>query len=179
MDEDVELMRRGRSGDAAAFWQVAHRHRNAVYRVACGIVGVGDDAEDVVQDVFLRAFRAIHQYDTSRAPAAWLRAIAVNCSINACRRRTRNGHLVDSSHLAGLGGNGSTPEQHAVAGETWRRVRAAMETLSPRQRAVVTLSAFEDLEMAEIAETMGCSVATAKTHLHRARERLARSLDDA
>jgi RNA polymerase sigma-70 factor (ECF subfamily) len=179
MDEDAELMRRGKAGEVGAFWQVAHRHRAMVYRVARGILGSRDDAEDVVQDVLLRAYRALGRYDTCREPAAWLRAIAVNCSITACRRRARSGGSVDFSLVANVRGSDQTPEHYAVAGETWTRIRAAMDSLSPRQRAVVTLSAFDDLAIGDIAQTMGCSVTTAKTHLHRAREHLARALADA
>lgn len=176
--KDVELMRRSRAGDAGAFWEVAHRHREMVYRVARGIVGCRDEAEDVVQEVFLRAYGALGGYDTRREPAAWLRAIAVNCAITACRRRGRNGTSLDTALIGELHGSDETPEQHAVAGETWMRILVAMDSLSPRQRAVVTLSAFDDLAMADIAEAVGCSVNTAKTHLHRAREHLARALAD-
>jgi len=116
--DDRELMRQCKAGDSAAFWQLAHRHRQMVFCVARGILGGDDDAEDVVQDVFLRAYRAIGRYDTRREPAAWLRTIAVNCSLTACKRRSRNGRDLGDRRVAELPGTGHTPEQHAMAGET-------------------------------------------------------------
>lgn len=177
-DEDAELMRRSKAGDTGAFWQVAHRHREMVYRLARGIVGSKDDAEDVVQEAFLKAFHALDRYDTGREPTAWLRTIAVNCAVSMCKRKGRRHASLDSSRIAEVHGSDHTPEHYAVAGETWMRICTAMDSLSPQQRAVVTLSAFEDLAMTDVAETMGCAATTAKTHLHRARERLARALAD-
>jgi RNA polymerase sigma-70 factor, ECF subfamily len=175
---DTELMRQGMAGDTAAFWQLAHRHRAMVYRIARGIVRTPEDAEDVVQEVFLSAYRALDQFDLRREPAAWLRAIAVNRSITACRQRSRAWTLVDSSSAVEAVSRLGVPEEHAEEADMRARLSEALVSLSPRQRAVVTLSGLDGLTPEQIAEAMGCRVGTVKTHLHRARERLAHLLAD-
>ncbi len=169
-------MRRCLAGDLGAFAELTHRHRQVVYRVALGIVRCPDEAEDVVQETFLRAYRALDRYDLGREPLGWLRAIAVNCALTQCRRRGRNRALALSEGARGTLRPPERPEQRVAEEQTRVRIEAAIGELPPRQRAAITLFALDQLALAEVAQAMGCSVGSVKKHLHRARTRLGRSL---
>jgi RNA polymerase sigma factor (sigma-70 family) len=170
---DRQLASRCRLGDGAAFAELAHTHRVALYRTALGILRCADLAEDVVQEALIRAYQASRRLDPDREPLAWLRAIVVRCALTACRSEARRaeftarlGRCEQTRQAAAPGGDGATA-----------RFEAAVEALSPMQRAVLTLSAVEDLTLAEAARVLGCSVGTAKKHLHRARERVRSALN--
>ncbi len=175
---DTELMRQAQAGDAAAFWQLAHTHRATVYRIARGIVGSPEDAEDVVQEVFLRAYQALRRFDLARPPIAWLRTITVHCAISVARRRGRTRLLDGATSFPEAASAWESPEDHAIGREAQDRLRRSLGALSPQQRAAITLSAIDGLSVGEIAEAMGCRTPTVKTHLLRARERLAHLMAD-
>jgi RNA polymerase sigma-70 factor, ECF subfamily len=170
LSADRELIVRCRAGDPAAFAELAERHRAMIYRVALGIVRCPDTAEDIVQETLVRAYRSRARLDPGRDAGAWLRTIAANRALTACRREARGRGLVPALR-----------EEHADAGEADTsdgRVERALRMLSPMQRAVLTLFALDELTLPEAARSLGCSLGTTKKHLHRARERLRELLAD-
>jgi len=170
---DGELVRRARLGDQGAFRELVERHRAMVLRVARAVTGDRDDGEDVAQEAFVNAYRALGRYDPSRDFATWLRAITVRQAVSAlrARRRQRGADPAQPPHE-----QQEAPEAVAEGAELRQRVRQAIESLPIRQRVAVTLFALDGADLSETAEAMGCSVGAVKTHLHRARERLAQLL---
>ncbi|HOS92126.1 MAG TPA: RNA polymerase sigma factor [Armatimonadota bacterium] len=175
---DGELVRRCRLGDRCAFRERVQRHRAMVLRVARAITGSREDGEDVAQEAFVSAYRALGRYDSSRDFDTWLRAITVRHAVSALRaRRRRRPNGAAEVAESGLGG-GDEPAAAIEGAELRQRVRRAIGSLPIRQRVAITLFGLDGADLAETARAMGCSVGAVKTHLHRARERLARLLGD-
>jgi RNA polymerase sigma-70 factor (ECF subfamily) len=168
---DAELAQQCRQGDAAAYAELMRRHRRTVYRVAYAVLGSSEDAEDVVQEAFVRAYRAIHRYNPRYAFATWLRRIAVNCAVNrlGALRRTPQ---TNEEPLQMEATPDPGPHEQAAAAELQAQVRSEVAGLPLKQRLAVTLFHLDGMSLAETAQTIGCSVGAVKSHLHRARERL-------
>jgi RNA polymerase sigma factor (sigma-70 family) len=177
---DGELARRSRNGDAEAFAQLVDRHRRTVYAVARAVLGSPEEAEDVAQEALIRAYRSLGRYDTSREFAAWIRAITVNCAVTALRRRRRPGWAVAERlpHALDPADTRSSPHEDASAHAFEASLRAEIARLPLKQRLAITLFGLDGLDLAGAAEAIGCSVGATKVHLSRAREKLARALDD-
>lgn len=170
--EDNELAARCKQGDPYAFTQLVRRHRGGVYRAAYAILGDREDAEDVAQEAFMRAYTAIRSFNHKRSFAQWIWRITVNCAISTLRKR----RPITAKTVQGLepegAGTGSDPAQHASASDFRTQVRQALATLPPRQQAAISLFALEDMDMASVATVMGCAPGTVRVHVHRARQRL-------
>jgi RNA polymerase sigma-70 factor (ECF subfamily) len=174
---DAELARQCRQGDTAAYAELIRRHRWTIYRVAYAVLGSSEDAEDVVQEAFVRAYRAIHRYNPRYAFATWVRRIAVNCAASRLGA-LRHAPPADVESLQMAPTPGPGPHERAEAGELQTRIRSEIAELPLKQRLAVTLFHLDGMSLAETAQTIGCSVGAVKSHLHRARERLAQRLAD-
>ena len=144
--------------------------RASILAVAGALVGDWAIAEDVVQESFAQAYlqwKTVGQFDR---PGAWVRRVAINKAISRLRRREAETRALGR---VGLGSQASSDAPVADA-ELWAVVRG----LPRRQAQAVALTYIMDLTMAEVAEVLGCSEGSVKTHLHRARERLAREMPD-
>ncbi|MBI2299156.1 MAG: sigma-70 family RNA polymerase sigma factor [Armatimonadetes bacterium] len=155
---DQELVRRWRNGDAGAFAELVHLYRETVYRLAYAVV---------------RAWRAGARCDPDYGFGGWIRRITVNCATARLRRR-REPEPEPPEPLEPRRG----PHQQAEAAELQARVRGAIRGLPLQQRLAVTLFHLDGLDLAATAQALGCSVGAAKSHLHRAREKLATALAD-
>lgn len=188
---DEELAVRAKDGDEAAFSELVDRFTPVVFRVARGITGSRQDAEDIVQETFLRAFRHIAAYSPSQAAfRTWLLTIARNLSINLFhslkRRAARfwddSGADSDSDQYRTVRGRLDTGNPNAEAlmieRERMLRVEGALEKLPRRQRAVLVLKAYEGLSYAEIAEIMETSASSVESLIFRARKKLLESLEE-
>ncbi len=175
---DKELAHKCQQGDVDAYAQLVHRHRKMVYRVAYAILGDAEDAEDVVQEAFVRGYQAISRYDARYAFADWIRRITVNCALTRLRKQRRLGNGTSLSALVTGEAADADPAGHAATNDLQDEVRQALAALPPRQRAAITLFALADMDLAGVAEAMGCAVGTVKSHLHRARQKLAELLAD-
>lgn len=171
--KDRELIARCQAGDQAAYGELVRRYREAEYRAAYAVLGNHEQAEDVVQEAFIRAYRAIGRFDSSYSFAAWIKRITVNCAISALHKRHRALPL-DAAEVT----SHADPAQHTAISGLHNSVHQALDMLSPQQRAAITLFALEDMDLASTAEAMGCAVGTVKTHLHRARQKLRQALAD-
>ena len=176
--QDRELARKSQQGDADAYTELVRRHRRMVYGVAYAIVARSDDAEDVVQEAFLRAFGAIGRYNPRYEFAGWIRRIAVNCAVSSLRRQQRSRRLAQAGAAHANPGPVPTPAEHLAAAELQGHVRRAVDSLPLKQRLAITLFALEDMDLAGTAQAIGCSVGAVKSHLHRARAKLADLLSE-
>jgi RNA polymerase sigma-70 factor (ECF subfamily) len=173
---DEDLVRACVAGDRAAFDQLVTRHQRQVYRLCYRFVGNHEDAAELAQDAFVRAYRALRKFERSAAFTTWLHRIAVNVCLNRLAvKRPKHEPLDDSGawHAAGERADASV-----IRAEREKRVRAAIARLPDRQRATLILRAYHDLPHAEIARIMGNSVGAAKANFFHALANLKKLLTD-
>lgn len=177
---DRELMARLADGDRDALAPLMERHYRRLYRIALGYLRQPDDALDVVQEAFVRAFQGASRWDGSAEAGPWLARIAVNLAIDRWRRNRRRYQtftpLAESDHVASLADRGPSPDRHVLGREAGERVAAALRVLPDRQRAVVVLRHYQDMSLDEIARTLDMSLGTVKSSLHRALGRMREAL---
>ncbi|MBN1221493.1 MAG: RNA polymerase sigma factor [Anaerolineae bacterium] len=177
---ELALVQRWQAGDADAFEQLYTRHATAIYRLGWAILQQTQAAEDVVQETFLRAYRARQRFDPARASfGTWLYQIA----LNYCRSFLRRKRLltVPWSQPTGepLEMPDSTrpgPETSLLRGEYRRLLWEAVQNLSDPLREVITLHYYMELPAVEIAVMLNCPEGTIYSRLHNARRRLANAL---
>jgi len=172
---DSELVARCQGDDTAAYEELVRRHREAVYRVVYAVVGNHDQAEDVMQEAFLHAYQTIRRFDSRRPFAPWLKRIGVNCAISALRQQGRMARAANRDVALSYEAN---PEECAIANDLHAAVSQAVSKLPARQRRAVMLFSLAEMDLAETAAMMGCTVGTVKTHLYRARQKLRALLAD-
>jgi RNA polymerase sigma-70 factor, ECF subfamily len=173
---DRELMARLAVGDREALAPLMERHYRRLYRIALSYLRQPDDALDVVQEAFVKAFQSASRWDGSAEAGPWLARITVNLSIDRWRRNRRRAQtfspLAESDHVATLADHGPSPDRRVQGREAGERVAAALAGLPERQRAVVVLRHYQDMSLEEIAEALGMSLGTVKSSLHRALGRM-------
>jgi RNA polymerase sigma-70 factor, ECF subfamily len=173
--DDRSLVTRAQAGDLRAFETLVERHRRRIYRLAYRMTCTHEDADDVLQETFVRAFGNLRRFDLSRPFANWLYTIAVNLCLDRRRRSLRERRVawdqVEDLQVASPPGSGS-PEKAAENGELRGRLHDAMSRLPRRQRAAVMLFEVDGLRITEIADLLRCSEGAVKSTLHRARRRL-------
>jgi RNA polymerase sigma-70 factor (ECF subfamily) len=169
VDEDGEAVERYRRGDARAFDGLVRKYQRPIYYLALRYVKNADDAKDVAQRAFVRAFQSLAGFRGASSFKTWLYRIAVNLSLNHLRdhARERPTEIAEDALVA-----------EAVAGarldqrDDRRRLLAALDVLPPKQRLVVELRVFEDLSFKEVADVAECSENAAKVNFHHAVKRL-------
>jgi RNA polymerase sigma-70 factor (ECF subfamily) len=174
---DEELIARVLAGDQASYETLVTRYRDYVYTIAVRIVGNDEDAEDVAQEAFVRAYRALPRFRGDSKFSSWLYRIATNRALTHLKKRRRRAVTVDIAagpHIeAGAIDDGrraeTSPELAVRDAEFRRAVRAAVLELPEQYRVVVTLFYLEERSYKEVAATLGIPMGTLKTHLHRAR----------
>ena len=178
---DASLVQRARTGDRDAFGLLVERHMRRAYLQALGLVGSREDALDLSQEAFARAFRARHTLDPDRPFYAWLYQILRRLCFNFRRDRRVRSALLEREGSAWLTDVAlrAAPVDPGTAlerAELSRRVTAGIEALPDREREVLVLKEFEDLKYREIAELVGVPIGTVMSRLYSARRRLAECL---
>jgi len=171
---DEALVEQCRSGDREAFTELVRRHMNGVHWFVRRIVGT-PDSEDITQEVFLRAYEALPRFRREGRFAAWLYRIARNLCLSELRKRGRCGETVPLEEE--IAASPSTLSRDALterieSRDLSRLVRAAMDKLPEKYRAVLTLFYLNEMRYEEIAAIMDIPIGTVKTHIHRGRLRL-------
>jgi len=157
------------AGNGEAFGELVTRHLRRAYAVAYRIVGNRHDAEDLVQEAFVAAFRKFDTFDTQRPFGPWFFRILVNRGFNA-RKSSRVRATQDLTD--DLGARGISPDKAAEHAQLQDALQAALLDLPPRQRVLVELVELEGFTPSEAAELLEISPATARWHLHTARGNL-------
>lgn len=183
---DAELIAAVRGGDAQAFETIMRRHNRLLFRTARAILQNEADAEEVVQETYLKAYLHLGGFAQQARLSTWLVKIAVNEALGRLRRRMPGGPpeaFAESSMTAetsitapSLSPAASTPEAAAAQLEIRRLLEAAIDALPQAQRAVFVLRAVEEFTTEDTADCLGIPAETVKTRLHRARQHLRRSL---
>jgi RNA polymerase sigma-70 factor (ECF subfamily) len=176
MLEDKELVERCLQGDAGAFEGLVSRYQEPVYRVVRRFLGNREDALEISQETFARAWQKLAMFDPSRKFSTWIFTVAGNLARDVLRRKKRRPEVLETEMIVSLPG-GDRPENSAVQREEAERLRAAVETLSEDKRLAVVLRYFEGMPLAEVAEITGTEVSTLKVRLFRARKDLMKMLE--
>lgn len=179
---DEELVASAQKGERRAFEELVERHKQKAYHIAFGFARDREDAKDLSQDAFLKAFANLKNFDGRSSFYTWFYRILVNLCLDYKRRQKRAPadefdetveHQMDPSHEPKTA---RTPDQHVLAGQFSRKVGSALEALPAKQRTVFILRNHQGLSIKEIAETMETAEGTVKVHLHRAVTALRQSL---
>ena len=182
---DPELVRAALGGSELAFRALVERYQRGVLSLVGRIVGNREDAEDVAQESFVKAFTRLDTFDSTYKFSNWLFKIAHNTALDALRRRRGapvplepHADSEDEDPVAGLADSRApAPDEAAAMAEFRRDVEAALGRLRPEYRAVIALRHLEGRAYEDIAEILGLPLGTVKTFLFRARRELAQLLE--
>jgi len=171
-DQDLILCRRCQRGDIHALEELYKRHKDKVYALALRLTNNTQDAEDIVQDVFVQVYRKIGDFREEAAFTSWLYRVATNIALSALRRRKRRWGMEKSP-------SPDQPEEGRRE-ETGKILKPFLEEaiadLPPRARMIFVLHDIQGFQHNEIAEMLDCSEGTSKSQLHKARMRLRKRL---
>jgi len=171
--QDRELARRAARGERDAWRRLYDESCQPLFNLLCYQTGDREAAKDLLQETYLTALRRLGDYRGDGPLQGWLRTIALRKSLDWRRGLMRKLRRLDP--LTESGAVTPAAPEPRLAGET-AAVRAALDGLSPRQRAALLLRELEELSFREIADTLGCREPTARVHYHRAREQMRRRL---
>ena len=168
---DEELVARSRGGDLDSFNQLVLRWERPIYALAYRTIGREDDARDLVQETFLRAFRGLSGFKGQAKFSSWLYRITLNLCRDWMRRQRRAPVIatpdgVDLVELAGESDNVETADAAVARKDLSRAVARAMTALPEEQRAAIVLKEYHGLTFQEIADLLGCPLSTVKTRLY-------------
>ena len=166
-EDDPTLVQRCREGDRDAFERLVMRYQKPVFNVALRMLRNRQDALDVAQTTFVKAFEHLADYDSAFRFYSWLYRIAINESLNALALRKPRGEL-DANTADERPG----PDRNAEGDETIQAIEDALMLLSPELRTVTVMRHITQLSYEDIAEALGLPEKTVKSRLHSARERL-------
>ena len=167
------LVAAAKDGDRAAFDELVRLTYVETYTLAHRLTGDEEDARDVVQEAYLRAYRGLDRFRGDAQFSTWLYRITANCAATHLGRRSRHRHDELDEATAGADQHPDhDPELRADADDLRGRLRAALDALPPKLRAVVVLRDVYDLPHETIAAELGISESAAKVRLHRARNKL-------
>jgi RNA polymerase sigma factor (sigma-70 family) len=165
-------------GDRDALGPLMERHHRRLFRIALSYLRDADEAMDAVQETFVKAYQAAARWDPVSEVAPWLSRIAVNHSIDCYRRRRRRRQSEEPmpelpiDHDSRWRGTEPSPESEVAGREVGRQIAAALAILPERQRTIFVLRHYDERSLPEIADTLGMSLGTVKSSLHRAIARL-------
>jgi len=166
----IQLVRAGQG--QAAFERLVPAYRRRVFGLAYSILRDRAAAEDLAQEVFVKLWQALPRYDGRARLSTWIYAITRNAAVSALRARRRSVSMSDAAVLAEVEGIAAAPAAEPEDAALHREV----EALPEKQRQAITLYYLDQRTVEEVAEMMGLPANTVKTHLHRARARLAGAL---
>jgi len=180
-DADLEVVRQVQAGDVAAFDRLITKYRERVYGVVYNMTSNREDAADLTQDAFIKAFQSIHRFGGQSSFFTWLYRIAVNSTLSYLRRmRLRSFFSLEridadapvSKEIIAALTDKTGADRDTYVRELQEKLNEAMLKLSIKHRTVVTLFEIDGLSHQEIAEVMGCSVGTVRSRLHYAKQLL-------
>jgi len=176
MHDDEELVARVRNGDLEAFEQLYNKYKRPLYRAALAITHHDAAAEEILQDAFVRAYRALDRVDASTSLSPWLHRIVVNLSYNWMRGHNRWPLSFDTVVDSLLAGPAACPERVLERGELRDIVQEAIASLSWKRRVVLVLFYVQGFSLQEIAYILDCPLGTVKSRLHHACKALRKAL---
>ncbi len=183
--EDESLIAKSREGDTSAFDELMTRHRNRVYMVTYSIIRNSEDALDLTQETFIRAWKSLGRLDGNTQFVSWLCRIGRNAAIDLLRKKqVRPQSELELGPMKIDAASRTTPSEpdrpglSVERGEFFERFERALATLSPEHREVIVLKEVEDLTYKEIADVVDCSMGTVMSRLFYARKKMQIELRD-
>jgi RNA polymerase sigma-70 factor (ECF subfamily) len=180
---DSAAAEEARKGDQRAFGALVERHSRSVFRLAFRMTGNEQDAEDLVQETFLKAYKQLHRFDGRSAFGTWVYRIAANCSLDLIRARKNRGERQTSANssetmdlLDQVAAPGPSPERLARSGQVASLLKPALAQLTDLERTAFVLRHYEGCGIAEIASLLGVETNAAKHSVFRAVQKLRRAL---
>jgi RNA polymerase sigma-70 factor, ECF subfamily len=189
LGEEQALVRKAQAGDRLAFEDLVRRYDRDVLRLALNLVHRPEDARDVYQEGFLRAYRNLHRFRFECSFYTWLYRIVTNVALDHLRRRTshREEQAPAPKETEGVAQDffdrqpevraSANPEKSLLGQEVGRQIERAMKRLSPRERVVFEMKHYQGLRLRAIGDLLGTSEETVKNSLFRATRKLRESLD--
>lgn len=179
--DDRALAARALAGQQSAYGALMQRHRDAVWRIARGHVGDGDEALDITQETFVAAFAALARYDGARPFRVWIARIALNKCRDWARRRAVRRFFAFAKPIdeaIDIADRDATPEDALHSQRELARINAAIASLPATLKDVLLLRTIEQMSQADAAQVLGVTEKAVETRLYRARAKLAEILRD-
>jgi len=175
-DNIEEIVKRAQDGDNEAFEQLFKRFGRPLYGTIARIIGDKDNAEELLQDVFLKVYRKLSSFNRRSSFYTWAYRIAVNMSLNylKSKRSHRESHL-EPAQLSAIQSAGGEDKDAVFLREA---TRAAIQKVPPKQRAVLVMRIYDGMDYASVARTLCCSEGAAKANFHFAMQKLRGYLKD-
>ena len=182
--KEKDLIRKAKQGDMHAFEELILKHEKIVYNVALRMMNHGEDAKDISQEVFLKAYRSLSNFDERSAFSTWLYRITHNTCIDEMRKRKGKQNYSLEEELENEAGSmqrqiadeGDTPEESLLREEQKSEILQALDNLSAEHKAAIILRDVKGLSYEEIAEILELSLGTVKSRISRGRNQLKKEI---
>lgn len=180
---DAAVVAQVLAGDREAFGELVQRHSRQIFRVAFRVVGNEEDAEEVVQETFLKAYKRLDRFESRASFSTWVYRIAVNCAIDLRGKRQPGPSLQISEdpepgeHEIQLASTDASAEQHVFGGQVKQRIQAAMSLLTETERTAFILRHMEGKSIEEIAGVLGIRSNSTKNSIFRAVKKMRKALE--
>jgi RNA polymerase sigma-70 factor, ECF subfamily len=180
---DRVCVAQARAGDADAFRVLVERHSRSLFRLAYRMTGNESDAEDVVQESFMRAYRQLDKFDERASFGTWLYRITANCSLDLMRSKKRRSEQMAPADpdrddpILNLPSTAPSPEREALSGQVRDRVAEALQELSATERTAFVLRHYEGMCIEDVSRVLECAPGAAKHSGFRAVQKLRRALE--
>jgi RNA polymerase sigma-70 factor (ECF subfamily) len=181
---ETRLAKLSRGGDRHAFAELVELYKDKIFHLGYRMLNQKQEAEDVVQETFLRVYKNLDRYDENQKFSTWIYRIATNLCIDRLRKR-KPSYSIDAEMTDGegtdwhsmLASDDAGPDEELILSETQQNIREAIQTLPDKYKSVVILRYLHDMSLQEIGEVLEMPVTTVKTRVHRGREFLRKKLD--
>lgn len=173
---DHRLVELALQGDDTAFEYLFNRYRDAIHRLFVQRLGGANDADDLLQETFIKVYINLHRYNPAYTFGQWVYTIARNTFVDFIRRRQDD--LSIDERFASPASNNPTPEERVINLQQRTQIECYLERLTPRYRQLIVMRFFDEYSYEEIAEKLTLPLGTVKTQIHRARERMCRMITE-
>ena len=185
-DPDVEMVRAVLDGDPEAYRVLVERYERRIYHVVYGMVRSQEDARDLAQDCFVKAFQNLHRFRLESKFYTWLCRIAMNLSIDHLRKMKHRSHAAfddersasEGAQVVRLSSRRDNPSENVARQQVYRQIMDAVESLPEDQKQVLVLRELEEMPYKEISEILGIPEGTVMSRLYYARRRLQELLSE-
>jgi RNA polymerase sigma-70 factor (ECF subfamily) len=183
-EDEVQAVTRARGGDTEAFRFLVERHSRGIFRLAFRMTGNEHDAEDVVQETFLKAYRNLAAFEERAQFGSWVHRIAANCAYDLLRARVRRDERLEladgpeDDRTLAVAADDPSPERLVAGREVRGRLRAALARMSALERSAFTLRHVEGMSIAEISRALDLDASAAKQSVFRAVRKLRQALGE-
>lgn len=174
--EDSELVGLCQKGDTDAFDRLFYKYRDKIYRTAYRMINNQEDALDLTQEIFLKAYKNINKYNFKSEFSTWLYRLAINVCIDELRKR-KNSNEILTDAIPEDRIYSDTPEDIILSEEQQSLIWKALNLMKEKERVVIILREMEGLSYEEIANTLDCSIGRVKSRIHESREKFKKALE--